>query len=192
MKMQFPKKFSFIDDYELVPGVDAKGRTRQTVRYIGPYHWFVDGEGEVKRRLIAIRALTAGAVLLTLVAMFVPHGADNVLYVMGIMMLNLFPLAYIIAGAARLPFKIEPMKRDSYAYSIKRMQTCALGLLLITAAGLIGNICHWIFVGGNFSFGDVIFIVCALGSCCICYIIYHQLKSIKTELKPNDSVPKRD
>ncbi|MDO4543642.1 MAG: hypothetical protein Q4C01_03725 [Clostridia bacterium] len=189
--MQVSKRYRYTEDYETIPYVGANGRAKQKIRYIGKYVQIQNDEAEALKTLKLVRWLGIAAVALAAVAMVIEHSASRSLYVAAIMMLNLFPLAYMIMGGVAFPRKIEPMERIKYAHSISRVEHSALGLLIITAASIVGYVCFWIFEGEKYMIEDAIFSINTPIVSCISFFIFKKLKSLKTELIPNDAVKKR-
>ncbi len=147
--------FRYVDDFKTELVTDASGKTRKKTTYIGIWYVLRETGSQTVGMLIGAAALAVctavlgGFVLLTNHAgsgsywVLIPHGAA------------LFPALYLLMGAASLPYRQKPMRRDQYMHGFVRMQRSSVAVLAITAVGMIASVVvraiagDWMFLSGD-------------------------------------------
>lgn len=187
------RRFRYTEEYRSTPYVGANGKSKERFTYIGEWYCPVNEAGEYKGIVIAAWAAVIVAVLSTLGALFsIPAPLENKWYVVALTF-SLFPLAYAVMGAARLPSKPEPMEHARFDKSVLRLKHSAVAVLVILALTALGLIAYWIltacgvYAAAPYALGDGIFAGCILLAAAANVLLYAKMKQIKTEVRENSA-----
>ena len=146
-----PRWNHFAEDFELVEETDARGRLRRKARYLGTWQTLRRPEAD-RWKLPAALALSLLCAAALAGAAVLPHTLSGQLTVMLPLLLGLLPALYLLMGAAALPFRGRPMRRDQYMHSFIRVSRSAVAVaafaLVALAAALIVRALDgfWIFL----------------------------------------------
>lgn len=167
----FTDRMRYVDDFRIEEYRDAKGKVRKKAIYTGAWTVFRDTGKKTLAVLIGSAALaTASAVLLTTGALQT-HAFSGNLVVMIPLCIALFPMLYLLFGAASLPYRRRPMRRDQYMHGITRMQRSSVAVLIFITVGVIASFVFrflekdWLFLKGDrrFLIFTVLSALCAAG-----------------------------
>lgn len=179
---------NYVDDYKTELVEDEKGRMRKKTTYVGIWY-FVDDEPRAARvKLIVSAALCVLAAALCVLPLFIKGVERGWLLAALPKLLALFPLLYLLMGAASLPFSLKPMHRDRYMHSFVRIlrSGAAVGVMTLVSFGakLVYRMVNadWMFMGK-----DVLELVCGLGAIAALTAAILLLRSVGVEEKPNSA-----
>lgn len=187
------KRFRYADDYRRTTYVGANGRSKERITYIGSWFCITNDAAEYRGIALRLRVFTAIAALATLGALFsIPAPLEHKWYAV-VLTLSLFPIAYAIMGAVRLPNKPEPIERQRYDKSVVRMKHSAIANLVICALTAIGLIVYWVLyacgviAAAPYALGDGIFLGCLVLAAAMNLLLVGTVNKITTEVRENSA-----
>ena len=187
-KKSFSDLKKYVDDFEVIEEKDAKGRTRQKARYIGPWTVLRNPSAGVFCRMWICVGLAALLVAAYFRMLLLTHLAGSQLLVLLPLVAGLFPAMYLIMGVFTLPLRGKPMRRDQYMHSFIRASRSSAAIAVFVLVGQIAALIFratrgdWLYMAEDWTFtacGAVI-IACALG-------IIGTLHAIDLAEKPNSA-----
>ena len=125
----------YVNDFEVTEEKDAGGRLKKKVIYKGPLMVLRDPSPAVFARLWITLGLTLALAAAYVKMLLLTHLAGGQLLVMLPPLAGLFPLLYLLMGAAALPFRGKPMRRDQYMHSFIRVFRSAAAVAACSALG---------------------------------------------------------
>lgn len=178
----------YIGDFKIVEEKDAKGRLRKKAVYTGI--WFVPAEKpETTRRKLAGTALMAVSLIVVYVWMILlTHASSGQYPVMIPLLLGLFPCLHLAMGAASLPFRGKPMRRDQYMHSFIRASRSALAIGVFDLIAMIATMIYravkpdWIYLPEDWLYTGF-----SIASAILAAGIIFLLRSIDLNEKPNEA-----
>lgn len=181
-------RLKYTEDFRLETETDEKGKTRKKAVYIGT--WFVIRDyGTSERLRMAGSLLAAAAVMIIQFSMLLlRHAGSGSLFVVLPLAAALFPGMYLLMGAASLPYRGKPMRRDQYFHSIIRMSRSAVAILAFNTVAALAALIYriimddWLFLKGDWTF-LILFVVSAV----LCAGVIWILRGIDIAEKPNGS-----
>lgn len=181
-------RLKYTEDFRLETETDDKGKTRKKAVYIGT--WFVIRDyGTSDRLRMAGSLLAAAAVMIIQFSMLlVLHAGSGSLFVVLPLAAALFPGMYLLMGAASLPYRGKPMRRDQYFHSIIRMSRSAVAILAFNTVAALAALIYrmikndWLFLKGDWTF-LILFVISAF----LCAGVIWVLRRIDITEKPNGS-----
>lgn len=180
-------RHKYLDDYEIVNVDEPGGRARRRVVYRSA--WTVLREPEAARsRLWGIAALAVLAVAADVWMLLLVHTVSGSVPVMAGPLFGLFAGIYLLVGAASLPYRRRPMRRDQYRFGIVRARRSAMCMAVFTALGPAASLVYRI-VTGNWGFqpNDWLFILLCAAIVCAALAIVRLIRSIQVEERENDA-----
>ena len=156
-------------DYRLTDSLDARGRIRTEMEYIGSYYVFRSGCSAARRAGKRLALCSGISWLAFLAALALPSRAGHALYALlpcAFLALPLWQLS--TAGITALRVKEPFVRRDAERLTLRLPAAAVFALILSFAAFLGGFAClvfghqppltgDWVFLGGN-----LLCFVCAL------------------------------
>ena len=137
------RRYRYTNDYQVVPALGSDGRGKR-IFYIGSWFLPVNEPVEYRKLVLWIQILTAAALAAVLVAVgIIPPPYDHKWY-LPILVLGLFPLAFQVMGAVRIPGKIIHMEHQRYDKSIVRAGQSAAFALVVICISALGCLAYWI------------------------------------------------
>lgn len=188
------RRYRFVDDYKKQTYVGANGKAKQRIIYIG--EWVCPlNEPDAYRKIVLISRIAAGVALAAVIAaMFiVPLPIENKWY-LPVTAMSLFPLLYAIMGVVKMPNRVKPMERQSFAHSFERAKSASVVcLVFLGIASVVWIVCRILILCGviaeaqPFSVRDEAFVFFLLLAGAACFLTVRKTKEIKTELRGNAS-----
>lgn len=186
------RRLRYTEDYKSTPYVGANGKSRERLTYIG--EWYCPTNADYTRIAWTARAAVLLALISAVGALFVLPPPMNNKWYAAVLTVSLFPLAYAVMGAVRLPVKPDPMERVTYDKSVLRMKHSAAATLIIDALTVLGVIVYWILAATGvyadaapFALGDGIFLACLAISVAANVLLYAKTAQISIEKRENAS-----
>ena len=153
----FLNRSKYVNDFKVEEIPDRKGRLKKVAVYVGT--WFVPREEKKAKGVIyACLALAAVTAVLYFRSLLLTHFGSGKLLVMLPLLLGMFPLLYLLMGAAELPYRGKPMRRDQYMHSFIRMSRSAVAVSSFAAVGLVALFVYrmaegdWLFLPEDWHF----------------------------------------
>lgn len=178
----------YLNDYEVIPYVGANGKSKQKLRYVGSWYCISD-DATTDKKILQLHILSYIVATAVLLALLLNHSAYLTMYVSVPAVIALFPIAYLLMGSFRLPWKARPLRRDERDKSLNRMWRSAVGILILFGIVTVGYVVFWFVAGERFVWQDTAFLLCSavvlLGS----FRIYRVGKSVEVAVHPNDLCP---
>lgn len=138
------RRYRYTDDYKVVPSIGAGGRHEKRVIYTGEWIRPTNGEAAYRRLVRAIWVLLALAVLAVIGAVqILPPPMTNKWYV-PVLMISVFPLAYQVLGAVRIPPAVTCMERQHYDKSFVRTGHSATFAFVVMCLAALALVIYWI------------------------------------------------
>lgn len=180
-------RLKYTEDFRLETETDDKGKTRKKAVYIGT--WFVIRDyGKADRLRMIGSLLAAAAVMIIQFALLIqPHAGSGSLLVILPLSAALFPGLYLLMGAASLPYRGKPMRRDQYMHGIIRMSRSSVAVLAFNAVAALATLVvravkgDWLFLSGDWTF-----LILFLVSTALCAGILWLLRAIEITGRPNE------
>ena len=181
-------RLKYTEDFRLETETDEKGKTRKKAVYIGT--WFVIRDyGTADRLRMAGSLLAAAAVMIIQFSMLIlRHAGSGSLLVVLPLAAALFPGMYLLMGAASLPYRGKPMRRDQYFHGMIRMSRSAVAILAFNTVAALAALIYrivkndWLFLKGDWTF-LILFGI----SVVLCAGVIWILRGIDITEKPNGS-----
>ena len=133
----FSDSLRYVDDFVTELVEDDKGRTRKKTTYIGTWQVLREPGAKTLWMLIGAAAMSLASAGCVMTALLLPHAGAGDYPVMVPHLISLFPFLYQLMGAASLPYRQKPMRRDQYMHGFIRMQRSAVAILAMTAVGML-------------------------------------------------------
>ena len=163
-------KTQYVDDYQLEETTDSRGRRKTVARYIGQWTVVTEREEGAKRKLFLTLALCIFTPAAAAATQFISHTAASAWYVQLPQLFALFPALYMLMGAAKLPYRLKPMRRDEYMKGMIRVSRSAVGVIAFeTAAAAAGFVYRHRSGESAYSAGDAVWL-CLLGAAILCSV----------------------
>ena len=183
----FSNRTRYVNDFKVVEEPDKKGRLRKKAVYIGAWTLPRD-EKQGKRTCWACLVLALASAAMYFRGLLLTHFGSGKLLVMLPLMLGMFPLLYLLMGAAELPYRGRPMRRDQYMHSFIRMSRSAAA---VTAFDLVGVIALFVLriAAGDWLFlpEDRAFLALTLGPVVLLVLIVILLRRVDLVERENSA-----
>lgn len=177
----------YVDDYVVAEETDQTDRRKTRVRYAASWYCVTTDPERAKRILYAVLILGAAAAGAVLASLMISHSSSRSGWVGVTQAAAVIPLLTLILGLFRLPFRLRPMERKQYYEGIIRVDRSALGILILSAATIGGEIVFRV-RGGELlcPWGDVLFPALFAGAIVACAVILFLLSRLEIEERPNE------
>ena len=138
------RRYRYTGDYKVVRAIGAGGRHEKRVIYTGEWIRPTNDEFAYKRLVRMIWALLAAAILAVVGAVqIVPPPMTNKWYV-PVLMVSVFPLAYQVLGAFRIPPAVTCMERQHFDKSFVRVGQSAVFAFVVMCLAALVLLIYWI------------------------------------------------
>lgn len=188
------RRFRYTDDYKSVPTLGADGKKENDLVYVGKWIHVLNVEAEYKRIVLIMRIMTALTVLAVAGAVFVLPLPMTHKWYLPVLVASVFPLAYQIMGAVKLPSKPAYLERVRFDKSLRRVGHSAMAALVIIGLSILGVAAYWItglFVSIEgaqpYSLRDAAYALLSLAAAGAELLTFLQFRKIKTELAENSA-----
>ncbi len=188
------RRFRYTDDYKSITKLGAGGRKENELIYVGRWIHILNGERELSRIVLLMRIM-AGIALVSVVGavLVLPLPMTHKWY-LPVLIFSLFPIAYQIMGAVKLPGKPAYMERAKFDKSVKRAGNASLFALIVTGLSILGLAAYWI-VGAfveiegaqPYSVRDGVYALLAAAAAAAELVSYLQFRKISTETVENSA-----
>lgn len=158
----------YVNDYKLVEIPDKKGRFRKKAVYIGTWYLVREWNAETKRQLWGSMVLTVAEAAVYVWMLMLTHLGSGRLLVMLPLLAGIFPVWYMLMGAAVLPYRGKPMRRDQYMHSFIRVSRSTVAVAAFDAVGVAAAFIYriilndWMFLAGDWRFLIASFLILIL------------------------------
>lgn len=146
-------KNKYADDYETVVTRSEEGGEIETFVYRGDYFQLSLEDDQVKRFKTTSLLLLAFLAVVHVAAGFINNAGMRQFFVSLPYVIALLPMYYLAMGAFRLPGDNRKMRRDEKDYSIGRMKTASLALLILVGLAVIGEALYLLLNAGTGQWG---------------------------------------
>ncbi|MBR3383151.1 MAG: hypothetical protein IKG85_08990 [Clostridia bacterium] len=188
------RRFRYTEDYKSVPTLNSSGGRENTLVYTGQWILPVNEQSEYKRIVLVMRAALAAAVLFVLGAAYsVPVPMANRWY-LPVLLVALFPLAYQIMGAVKLPNAPKHMERVQYDKSFVRVGQSAVITLIVLGVSALLFIVYWAAAAAGsmeeaspFTARDAAYAVLIVLAAAAEFVIFRRYRGVKTETLDNSA-----
>lgn len=188
------RRYRYTADYQVVPALGPDGGSGKRVVYIGKWILPRCGEAGYSRLVPALWILTGFAVLAVLIAaQILPPPMEHKWY-LPVLMISVFPLAYQVMGAFRLPARKKPMERQRYDKSFVRVGHSALFVFVLICAALLGDAAYWIVRAcgalagsASYSLRDGLFVLLLVLAAGAEFAAYRLFRTIQTDTLENSA-----
>lgn len=183
----FTDRTKYVNDFRTELVTDKNGKTRKKVTYHGPWTVLKDTGTATLVKLIAAAVLAVLNGVFLVWAMLTTHASSGSYLVIVPLAAALFPSLYLLYGAAALPYRRQPMRRDQYMHGIARMQRSSLAAGVFAIAAVLMSILYriihsdWMFMSG-----DRLFLIRVAAAIACCAGILILFRNIDTDEKPNE------
>ena len=184
----FTDRTKYVSDFKTELVKDQNGKTRKKVTYHGEWTVLKDTGTATLVKFIAAAVLAVLNGVFLVWTMLTTHASCGSYLVIVPLAAALFPSLYLLYGAAALPYRRQPMRRDQYMHSITRMQRSSLGAGVFELAAILMSFLYrilhsdWMFLTG-----DRLFLVRIAVTVACCAGILILFRSIDTDEKPNEA-----
>ncbi len=185
---QLSDSLKYVDDFKTELVEDENGKVRKKTTYIGTWTELREPGGKTLAKLIGSAVLAAAIGVLLMATLLLNHASSASLLVMLPLAAALFPSLYLLMGAASLPYRQKPMRRDQYMHGFVRMQRSSVAVIIFTVVATICSFVYrifrsdWLFLteDGTFLVQLAFVIVCSVG-------VLWMLGTIEVAEKPNSA-----
>ena len=186
----FSDRMRYVNDFRIEEYRDARGKMRKKAVYTGPWTVLCEPGRGTLAKLIGAAALSVLSAVTLINALLLTHAVSGNLFVMIPLYLALFPMFYLLMGAASLPYRRKPMHRDQYMHGVTRMQRSSVAIIVFVAVGMIASlICRAVIRDWLYWKEDIWFLIGCGISAVFCAGILFLLGRIDTKECPNETYP---
>ena len=188
------RRYRYTQDYKTVPYLGPSGREENRVVYIGKWINPLNSEAEYSRIVLISRILVAVSLIAVIFAVYILGANVENKWFMLPMVITIFPIAYEVMSAFMLPSKPEKMERIKFDKSFIRLKTSSVICIAAVLLAAVGFIIYWALVlfkafepPAPFSLRDALFALGTAAALASSFIIYKQMKLVRTEELENTS-----
>ncbi len=186
----FTDRMKYVEDFRTELIEKENGKIVKKVTYLGEWTVLNDTGARTLWKLIsaAVSAVLTGGFLAW--GLLTTHASSGSFLVVIPLVMALFPALYLLFGAASLPYRRNPMRRDQVMHGITRMQRSSVAVIVFAGAAILMSILYRI-INKDWAFfkEDWLFLVRIAAAIICCIGILVLLGSIETRQKPNDAFP---
>lgn len=189
------RRYQYTKDYKTTPYLGPNGREEKRLVYVGKWINPLNDEAELKRIVLVSRLLVAASLTAFIFAMFIlPPPTEGKWFLLPLVT-AVFPLAYEVMAAFRLPNKKEKMERINFDKSFIRLKHSSVICIVMVLLSALGLIIYWALVlfgvfepPAPFAAGDALYALGVAALAAASFIIYRQMKLVRTEELENTTM----
>lgn len=190
-RKSFFDRLKYADDFRIESETDSKGRTKEKAVYIGNWYVFRDFCSSDRWKMIITLVAGVAVMIFQFLQVLQTHVGSGSLFVLLPMAAALFPGLYLLMGAAGLPYKGNPMRRDQYMHSVIRVSRSAVAILSCNTVAFAATFVLRIVTGDwMFLSGDFIYLALFIVSTAFCAGMILLLRSLDITERPNSQISK--
>lgn len=186
------RRYRYTKDYEIVPAIGANGRRQKQLLYTADWILPANEPEEYKALVLRMRILLALSVAAVLCAtQALPAPMTNKWY-LPVLMVSVFPLAYQIMSAVRLPAQKKRMERQEFDKGFVRLGHCAMFAFVVICAAALGLLVYWIVAAATelegeapYSLRDGLFAALLALAAAAELLLWRLCRQIRPETVPN-------
>ena len=137
---EFSDLRKYVNDFEITETTDQNGKKKKTVIYKGTWTILKEASSRTFCKLWAALALSAGLAAMYIRMMLITHLTSGQFTAMIPLLAGLFPVMYLMMGAAALPFRGKPMRRDQYMHSFIRVSRSCVAVIVCVVLAQIASL----------------------------------------------------
>ena len=188
------RRYRYTSDYKTTRYLGPSGREEKRIVYIGKWIRPLNGEFELGRIVLTSRILVAVTILAVLLSLFIlPTPVEGKWYIIPLVV-SLFPIAYEVMSAVLLSAKTEKFERIKFDKSFIRLRTSSVICIVMVLLAAFGLIVYWALAlfkvfepPAPYSLRDALFALCVIAALAASFIIYKQMKLVRTEELENNT-----
>ena len=170
----------YIKDYRLVEELSEKGRIKTTYEYIGDDYIFTSPKETVERSKKTILIILCCQWALFFLALLPSSSAGLTMYVLLPFVFSALPLGIFSELIYTLWRAQSPMEHFVHDKLENRFRPSCLFAAGIPAAAILCEVVSFFIDSSRFSFGDIVFTVCAAGITALSLFQLRQQPAVKT------------